>query len=78
MNKVYLVFECDSHRSIGSYCVKFLSASLIEAINIYNKDKKEYRNNDWFYNLALYKPTGNECFTGNVLRDLEIIKTTER
>lgn len=78
MNKVYVVFECDNHRSHDSYCIKLLSGSLIEAMKIYNKDKKEYRTNDWFYNLALYKPTGKECFTGNVLRDLEIIKTTER
>lgn len=78
MKKVYIVFECDAHRSLDTYCIKLLTSNKREAIRIFKEGKPLYdKDMNWYYNVGEYEPSGNENSNGNVLRDLEIILTTE-
>lgn len=78
MKKVYVIFECDFHRSYESYCIKMLTSNYREALKHFKENKAEYvKEQDWTYNLASYTLTGEETSQSNALRDLEILLTTE-
>ena len=77
MNKIYIVFECDGHRTHTSTVIKFITTSLKKAEVLYKHAGKYYTDNQYFLNLAIYEPVLKLDGGNNILNELSILKTTE-
>jgi hypothetical protein len=77
---IYIVYECDAHRSYKSFCVKEIFTNKKKALAFYNKGVKLFKaqgESDWYINLAEHKPRLNLSFDNDVLHDMVLIKTNE-
>jgi hypothetical protein len=78
MKKLYIVFECDDHRSYDSYVIKLITSSKKVANKLYNAARKHYDTDDSYHlNIASYTPVLIPECDNNVLRDLVVFRTTE-
>lgn len=78
MKKIFIVFECDTHRQYSSYCIKFMSTNKALVDRFYCRLHKEYAKGDWYLNLAEYSPIADTGSGANVFREFEVIKSTEK
>ena len=76
---IYIIYECDAHRSYSSFCIKEICTSKTTAIAFYKEGKKRYyqKGDGYFLNLAEYEPRFNLSFDNSVLADMNIIMTSE-
>lgn len=78
MKNLYIVFECDGHRSYDSYVVKLITPSVRLANKLFNKARKHYDTDaEYYLNIGSYTPSFIPECDNNVLSDLKVIKTTE-
>lgn len=77
--KIYVIYECDAYRSFDSFVLKWMTTAKTKAENFYKDHRSEYVDDrSWFFNLAYYEVTeGDSDSESNVLRELELILTTE-
>lgn len=76
MKKYYLLYECDSYRSYGSYALKGIYTNKANAIKHFNACKSYYKkDDDWYLNIAEYKQNDAskdyKACTNNILYDTE-------
>jgi len=77
MKKLYVVFECDNHRSYSSYVVKLITPSIRLAQRLYKIAKKEWMGSDYYLNIGEYIPEFVPECDNNFLDEISVIKTTE-
>lgn len=77
MNKIYFIFECDPQRNYGSYCVKLATSNKRYAKQFFQENRFSYFDSYWSLNLAEYEPNMSDI-NGNLLKDLELLETTEK
>jgi hypothetical protein len=78
MKKIYIVFECDKHRSYVSTQIKYLSGDKKEALSAFVRLKRFYFKQDFFLNLGEYVPLKDKITPDSAIeRDFKVIKTTE-
>ena len=77
---IYIVYECDKHRTHASTCVKEIFTSKQQALSFYNKGVKLFKmqgESEWFLNLATHSPRINLSLDNDVLHDMVLIKSNE-
>lgn len=77
---IYIVYECDTHRSHQSTCVKEIFTNKQKALAFYRKGVKLFKaqgESEWFINLATHEPRLNASFDNDVLHDMVLIKSNE-
>jgi hypothetical protein len=77
MKKLYVVFECDNHRSYNSYVIKLITPSILIANKLYKTAKKEWIGSDHYLNIGEYIPKFVPECDNNILNEISVIKTTE-
>lgn len=78
MKKLYIVYECDTHRSYDFYVIKLITPSIRLANKLFNAGKRHYDiNTDYYLNIGCYTPVLIPECDNNILRNLKLIKTTE-
>jgi len=77
--KIYLIYECDSHRATSSVVIKWMTTAQAKALEFYEDYVENYLGDrTWYFNVGFYEiPEGDCSDESNALRDIEIIKTTE-
>lgn len=71
MKKLYVVYECDTHRSYSSYVIKLVTANKDIAKTLFNENKKSYKNSDYSLNVSEYQPNLNSKCDNNFIQEFE-------
>ena len=76
---MYIVYECDDHQSYDSFCMKLMTGNKKMATNHFNLGAKRYQNkgDGWMLVLAEYEPRIVKEFDNDVIREFNILKTSE-
>lgn len=79
MNTIYIVYECDSHRSYDSVVIKYMTTAKVKAKAFYNYYKQNYvDDSSWFFNLGYYEMDIDSCSDeSNAVRDIDLLISTE-
>ncbi len=79
MRSLHIVYECDKYRSIGSIIIKGIFENRKTSIDLFNKGRDLYQDQDYFLNVAEYTGVTNYEMDNNILQDMESpFLTTER
>lgn len=78
--KIYIIYECNAHRSDNSVVIKWMTSAFQKAENYYENNKKDYvGDREWFYNLGIYDlDAENTSNDSNMITDIELYLTTEK
>lgn len=77
---IYLIYECNEHREVSSYCIKGIYTNKRKALIAYNKASKEYLKDPthgWILNVSAYDELNTCKLHKNILKDLSPIFCTE-
>lgn len=78
MKNLYIVFECDGHRTYNSYVIKLITPSIRLANKLFNTARRHYDiNAEYYLNIGCYTPLLVPECDNNVLQNLQVIKTTK-
>ena len=79
--KLYIIYECDAHRSYDSMVIKWITNNKAKATKFFDYWKQAYVNDhSWFFNVGTYEVDQEDASDeSNALRDIsDLILTTEQ